>query len=637
LIFNFFLFFLFQKETVANGEYRINANGLGGKKNALIYCSSNTLNACEVQNALSGYYLNSGADKATKQIIKCTNTGCTEIAKEASTECGKIGELKDVTTSTIGISLCLTNSGSTVNTNLIQITSSTSTSYKTLTVEANTFPDASGKITLKFEASKVVLMEEAALPECPSTIPTTGTCLSGDYEGQHCIHKATKKIYRTTQGKCQLVPGSGPTENLFFSSNYYWLVDDATDVEAIAYHCTFTRDGTSYIQDSCVIAKGYLITKTKTINCNGWKGEKCIVTPITSVTCSTVADNAICGSSNKLKLSSNADGYSLPTEGSKIIALELAESSGIYGKSKGILFLSLYPDRAIVTTVDNVENKYYYNQNYDDSNAPTSKPLIKYNRTQQEWETADFNDTTKKSKYFAYVDEGDPNKKTIVVNDDGTTGNYIASDLTGRLNSNNLYYLIDDTNPKKVLKCTKKEGCAFIDSGATATVNTYFVDHLTTDKIIKCDNTKCSAEYHSGTDAAPTYYIDGGVRGNIIKCKDTNDCASYIGSTAPGHAYVDKDVSDGKNIITCNDGVCVSTNKSSAFASTNIYFIDGGNPSNLITCNKDQTTKCSSASTTSGYYVDGTDSSKIITCTAEECLSTNCKYINYIYIKFFFF
>ena len=148
MIFNFFLFFLFQKETVANGEYRINANGLGGKKNALIYCSSNTLNACEVQNALSGYYLNSGADKATKQIIKCTNTGCTEIAKEASTECGKIGELKDVTTSTIGISLCLTNSGSTVNTNLIQITSSTSTSYKTLTVEANTFPDASGKITL---------------------------------------------------------------------------------------------------------------------------------------------------------------------------------------------------------------------------------------------------------------------------------------------------------------------------------------------------------------------------------------------------------------------------------------------------------------------------------------------------------
>jgi len=163
------------------------------------------------------------------------------------------------------------------------------------------------------------------------------------------------------------------------------------------------------------------------------------------------------------------------------------------------------------------------------------------------------------------------------------------------------------------------------------------VDHLTTDKIIKCDNTKCSAENHSGTDAAPTYYVDGGVRGNIIKCEDTSDCTSYIGSSAPGHAYVDKDVSDGKNIITCNDGVCVSTNKSSAFASTNLYFIDGGNPSKLITCDKNETTKCYSVVTTSGYYVDGIDSSKIITCTNNECLSTTCKYINYKYIKFFFF
>jgi len=598
--------------------YHLNVNVSGSNRNALIYCgTANTLSSCRTESTFNGYYLKS--DKTTQEVFVCSTTGCTTTKIEATT-C-KSGSLVYAT----GIKLCKADSDGSPS---VIPDDGSSASYHTITVEANKFPGVTTAsiINVKIEKDfdRAVLMEDASLPDCPTTIPTTGVCVTGASEGEHCIHKSTKKIYQTTGGKCVAIVSTTPAKTLYFGSSNGILttLTNPMDTMYMAYQCTFTYNDSIYVVNSCNIVKGYLVTTGFIVNCNGWKGEQCVVSSRSgSEACSGGNEGVLPIHATAKKICFGTSGIDLPTlTNDKLVAFDATVPNAIYGMSKGVIFLKLTSTSALVTSVSDEENKYYYNQNYVQTTA-ASKPLIKYNKTQRDWETADFNDEEETSKYYAYIDEGDPTKKTIIVNSSGDEGLYVASDLTEALETGNHYYLIDDANPKKVLKCTNEEGCAFIDSGATATINTYFVDYIDRTKIIKCDNTKCSAKNHSGTDAAPTYYIDGGVRGNIISCV-TGGCTSIPGSAASGHAYIDKSDANNKSVIICSGDVCTSSVKTTSSATLTNYFIDGSNPSQFISCSN---TSCTTG-TTAGLYVDAIDTTKIITCSASGCFSTKSKY-----------
>jgi len=593
-------------------NYFLNGNVSGSKYDALIYCTGEAQSTCTSLDAYSGYYLNSGSDSTAKKVIKCTNSGCTTIEVSAADNCSKVGEIKKISNE---ISLCLKDSGNTADTDLIQIKTSTSESYETLSVDTNVYPDANkGIINIKFAPSKVTMMEDASLPECPTTIPTTGVCVTGATEGEHCIHKSSKKIYQTTGGKCVAIVSTTPAKILYFdnSNSILTTLTDSMHTMYMAYQCTFTYNDAIYVVNSCKFVKGYLITSTLSVNCNGWKGEHCIVSSLTAETCSD--GEALLTGKNICFGTSGIDLSTLTKD--KLVAFDASGTSSIYGMSKGVIFLKLTSTSALVTSVSDEENKYYFNQL-----APGSP--IRYDKTNRLWKSESFINTAVSSVY-AYIDACDPTSKTVI---NSVSGNFESEDLSESddLITSNKYYVLDGTNSKKIIKCTHEDGCSIIDS----TANTYYIDPATDTNIIECSSTACTSVAHGEGGNGAVFFVDAGIKGNILKCTDADGCLSIPGSTASGHAYVasTKSIADGKGIITCSDGVCVSADKSSAFSSSDIYYVDGSNPKNLITCNKDASpSKCKSQNTTTKQYVDAIDTTKIIDCSANGCFSTKSKY-----------
>jgi len=334
--------------------YTINQS-ISTTKKALYSCSDTSLSNCNEITPLKGYYLN-GGDAST--IISCsTSKTCTTIAPETS-GC-TIGKVYKTGTDYY---LCKTNDGTVTTTNEIKINDASGSTYVSLKIaKSNDFPSINNDNTLvsiKVKDKVALLMEDDSLPECASTIPSSAACTTDAEEGQHCIHKSTKKIYKTTEGKCKAIEGTNQTELFFFDTDFKkipMISSTPGNYEVIPYQCTYTSD---FALDSCEIFKGYIISSSNTINCNGWKGEGCTV--------ATMASEANCASGKgefqkSGEICFNTNSIALPTAPeTKIVAVELMDANSIYGKGKGIVFLTISSTKVMVTSTPTGKLKYIY-------------------------------------------------------------------------------------------------------------------------------------------------------------------------------------------------------------------------------------------------------------------------------------
>lgn len=322
--------------------------------NALIKCGSSpsAFTDCVSENANSGYYLNSGKDSTTNQVIKCSNSGCLAISITEES-CSKAGSVINKSST---IKLCIGESEE----EPVAITGATSDSYETiLLTDDNVFPDTSkdSKIAVKVSTDGYVyLLEEASLPECSNSASTSNTCIANAVDGSHCIKNGA--IYKSTISgntkKCEQVTGSAASTTEAFYFNESFEVVTSIDNNSKIYYAYECETDASKKVGNCSLVKGYTTANSKIVKCNGWKGEQCEV----GATSSCTADCNGELSSTNLVFASSSNKYTLPTDSStSIISFELTKTSGAYGALKeDIILLSVATGKATSTTLSSGKN-----------------------------------------------------------------------------------------------------------------------------------------------------------------------------------------------------------------------------------------------------------------------------------------
>lgn len=232
---------------------------------------------------ISGYFLNS-ALKADYSVIKCVgdgSTGCSEIADSSLATYNGVGTIRvDHSDTNILVTLCV--SGDCSSTGVVIESSDSEAIYRTITVEANKFPNVGTAKTISIKIGNdgsVILLEDTGLDDC---IP--GSCETGVY----CL--SSNKI-QTGSDTCSDITGSGAdvTDTLYFKRDGTKIdtPDPSTSVPDMVYQCEFSGS----VLQKCSLVKGYTITAGgKAVTCSGWKREACIVDdPPTTDNCETDA------------------------------------------------------------------------------------------------------------------------------------------------------------------------------------------------------------------------------------------------------------------------------------------------------------------------------------------------------------
>jgi len=199
------------------------------------------------------------------------------------------------------------------------------------------------------------------------------------------------------------------------------------------------------------------------------------------------------------------------------------------------------------------------------------------------------------------------------------------------------YYINGSTFGKSLIECTntssspscyesipsnkvKTSGYAYLDAGNSNSSSSVYSG------VIVCTNTECSSvNKPSGSDK--NYYIDGSVSSgtDIITC-DSTSCTSSSVTKTKGYAYIDGTT---KGSVLLSDGNRFNPTASGANSSTSKYYIDGSDPSKIITCAYDSSSRqvlCTSGdnmatSTSKTYFIDSGISGNLIECTTSTCTS----------------
>lgn len=177
------------------------------------------------------------------------------------------------------------------------------------------------------------------------------------------------------------------------------------------------------------------------------------------------------------------------------------------------------------------------------------------------------------------------------------------------------------------MKCTGNnlDNCEKVSS----ITNGYFIDvsKANPDKVIACTSKGRSCSIQMASQESGYAYIDSDdTSGQSLIVYDSTSLVSVLGSQLQGHAYLDASEPSNKYIITCSEYGCTSEDKiKNLAAGKELYFINGSNPTYLITCEKNKGS-CSVGEDpqVSGLFVDGTDSSNghTILCTSNGCISS---------------
>ncbi|OUM64188.1 hypothetical protein PIROE2DRAFT_60823 [Piromyces sp. E2] len=600
--------------------YHKNVNAEGTKENALIQCGTEkTLNSCKSLNALNGYYLNAATDKAQNQIIKCSGTGCA-VDKVSATTCGKAGTLIKDKDNTTTIKLCKVDAAK--DDDIIAIPAS-ATTYETLTVKANNFPNA-----------------------------TTDD-----------------------SGKCSLVPGSSEKETFYFNSKYESV---AAGVGAnIAYQCTFDDNGAV---KSCELVKGYIKQGDSFLQCNGWKEEVCAAPSTTA--CANdmngemeITNKSICFTT------------SVTLTGESKIAFELTKTSNIYGEKEGdVVVLSLSATEAVVTTLDTENTRYFVNQNTAEDkeiikcggDGCTSEPK-KIGFYLEGGSEEKVSDTVVYSKLISCGDTSCTAAAPTAV------GYYVdassAKEEKGKDEEDNEIIL---TTYEKLILCEKDENDHIKCKSVASVASGYYLNAKPdgfTDALIKCSGTdsmtcklykvenensiyinnadkgiiQCvsdtagcagvdadTKEALYGTEKIPFYYVnsDDTVTDStrIIKCIGVGQCA--VMPAAPNDVFLNGNLKSNDNtkgeenvpLILCSEEGCAVGVSGPKNAGTEYYINsgvnegDGGEVNPIIKCDSDGTTvTCEAApapGTSETFFINGNyenDKKYLLKCKSNEC------------------
>jgi len=337
----------------SNNGYYLNG-GADSDIYPLIYCS-NTENGCRVIKAYDGYY-----KSVTNELIQCKDNKCGDaILPQNADTCAKVGDIYvDNVVSPTVFKLCKSTTAS----EAIEIKKDQDLTFLTLTLTAATdFPGATSttvNVIVRKDGS-VIRLEEAGLPSCPDTIPSSGVCVTGAVTGQHCLHKSGK-LYRTTaDGKCEV---SGVEANGLKASSSQYLRDVAyvffneenyrvampmsgTVNDVFSYRCKVGSDASL---TDCFLAKGYFKLYTGYYQCSGWKGDGCTVS--TSLSSGTKIGELVSGSPNRLQFSGGSGTTTINLTGNeKTIVFQSADFNQKYGKYKDdFVFLSINASEALV-------------------------------------------------------------------------------------------------------------------------------------------------------------------------------------------------------------------------------------------------------------------------------------------------
>jgi len=373
-------------EAITSGYHR-NAAVNDSLTKALIQCKeSETENGsiiCTSLDAFNGYYLNSGSDTTTNQILTCIGSGdnprcaATPVLTESCGAAGAIIKKGD------NVSLCLIKDASSTDQIIITNVENGNSSYKTLEIaSANDFPgttagENSGEtkknpIKIRPDGS-VILLEDTSLPKCKTeNIPTNGNsstnlCFDNAGNNEHCI--SDNKIYESVINEdktksCTEVSEAGIKYFTKEGLNVN-LVDVST--ADMAYQCT-GDDGSV----TCTLAKGITsVTENGIVYCNGWIDEKCQTVSTTdisscgaedidngafgTVTVDTAEASGLCFTSNNV--------ITLPTDESQsvLMAFEFSKTSSVYGQMAGtISVLTLTNESALIKSDYEIEGKKYF-------------------------------------------------------------------------------------------------------------------------------------------------------------------------------------------------------------------------------------------------------------------------------------
>jgi len=342
------------KTNASNDGYYLNG-GADSDIYPLIYCS-NTENGCRAIRAYDGYYKN--ADASTKKLIQCKDNKCEDATvTQALNACDKVGDINiNNADNPTEFKLCINTTpgdavviGQTLNTLSLTLTAATD------------FPGATSttvNVIVRKDGS-VIRLEEAGLPSCPDTIPSSGVCVTGAVTGQHCLHKSGK-LYRTTaDGKCEV---SGVEANgikatfseylkdvayVFFNEENYRVAKpmSGTVNDVFSYRCKVGSDAS--LKD-CFLAKGYFKLYNQFYQCSGWKGDGCT---IVSAPSSKLVEGELISDERQLQFSrgDSTTTINLPGNGEKTIVFQSADFNQKYGKYKDdFVFLSINASEALV-------------------------------------------------------------------------------------------------------------------------------------------------------------------------------------------------------------------------------------------------------------------------------------------------
>ncbi|OUM70385.1 hypothetical protein PIROE2DRAFT_1543 [Piromyces sp. E2] len=436
-----------------------------------------------------------GVDATATYTYKCTSSASgTRALSGCSLEYQKPGGIVKTAS---GMGLCTSEDDNTV----LEI--STEKVYDRVAVKANVFPDVTAESTINIKVTGtggVVQLKDAAgltspyLPTCVSN-PTSGTdgCkVNGSSEVvSHCIKDGV--IYRTFGKTCGKLDYDETINGFtFYKKDYRRANPDAGDTDiALAYQCTFDGSGRA---KQCQYAKGLVKTATKVVNCNGWKGDECLVLDQESASSCSEGEGSIKAGEDGICFGSRA--VEFPADSYTYAAFKTSGFNEIYGFNENeLVLLKLTPHSALVISYEELDGEVYLIDQANPENDDEKTPLI-------------------------FCSAGGCNSVSSHTVDRVTgTGENAEDKVVGKAHT----YYVDGAYPfgQQIITCTYT---------------------------VKSEDGTVSSP-GSCVSAAPStveYYVDSGVMGNLIHCTHQFNQLGY------GHLPVcEEGVSDEK---TCVDG-----------------------------------------------------------------------------------
>ncbi|OUM70387.1 hypothetical protein PIROE2DRAFT_1547 [Piromyces sp. E2] len=435
--------------------------------------------SCEAVTGASNSVHYFGDDRVEKEGITASADYIYKCASSASSNkalsgCAPLSQKPGgIIKTASGMGLCVSEDDNEV------IENGSSKVYMKVNVKGGVFPDVSADIAINIKISgtgSLIQLKETSTyrPSCPNTIVATDACKSGNEYLNSCIKDGV--IFRTYGKSCGKLE-SDETINgfVFFRKDYSQVNPDAGDTDiALAYQCMFDSGGRA---KQCQYAKGFVVTEKKVVNCNGWKGDECLVmVKESSSDCSSsngeggikAGEDGICFGSSTVNLP--ADSYTYT-------AFKTDDINEFYGFNKDqIVFLKLTSHSALVISPTELDGEVYFIDQVHPENADDKTPLIKCN-----------------SEDCSLVESGTVDRVT-------GTGENAEDKVVGKAHT----YYVDGAYPfgQQIITCT------YTVKGEDGTVSSA----------------------GSCVSAAPTsiaYFVDHGIEGNLITCSTNSNTFGY--------------------------------------------------------------------------------------------------------------